>query len=312
MTYPRRSYGGYHGTFGVLTTGDRKFLRLIYSALAVVVILALVVDAVLSPLQPPAPSPKPPTHPYYKEMSWETMALYYLLGFILYAFVALLALIQDGTVQRMWFNWRWGLWQKYSRATLLGEGPDGWFARWALKLYDPSKVRLDTFYQWLSEANEAFEAGRLEEAVEAYCRAVALRPNSVVARVNLGAALGRQGRHAEALEEFQKVLEAEGSSGDARKNAALALIQLGRPVEAHQMLAPHLASRTRDSEAWWIAAKGWAADPSAGPDQVADALRRACGLEPSRRADIAAEPVFAPYLEHPSIAELLLPAETAP
>jgi tetratricopeptide (TPR) repeat protein len=295
-----------------MTTGDRKFIRFIYTALAVVVILALVVDAALSPMKPPVPTPKPDTHPYYKELSWEAVIMYYLLGFLFYAFVMLMALIQDGTVQRLWFKWRWSMWQKYSRATLIGDGPDGWFARWVLRLYDPAKIRLDTFYQWLSEANEAFERGRLGEAVEAYRRAVALRPNSAVARVNLGAALGRLGRHEEALKQFRGVLEADGSNGDARKNAALALIEVGRPVEAYEQIAPHLAARSRDSEAWWIAARCRAADPSASPDQIAEPLRRACRLDPSRRAATAAEPAFSPFLEHPSIRELLLPAEIAP
>ncbi len=263
-------------------------------------------DAVLSPVRPPAPVPGPETGSYYKELSWQTILFYYLLGFIFYAFVMLSALVQDGTVQRLWFRWRWSLWQKHSKAVLPGGKAEGWFARWALRLYDTEKVRLDTFYQWLAEANEAFEEGRLEEAVEAYSRAVDLRPDSPVARVNLGAALGRLGRH-EALEQFQRMLASDGANGDARKNAALALLKLGRPAEAYDLLGPHLEVHKRDSEAWWLAALCKAADPDSGPEEVSEPLRRACSMEPALRANISSEEAFSPYLSDPSFRGLVVP-----
>lgn len=303
MRYPRRYYG-YHGIFSNLTGVDKKFIRFIYGALAALVVLALLVDAVLSPMTPPVAKPKPVSTTYYKELSWQALLLYYGLGALFYCVVMLLAMIQDGTIQRLWFKWRWSLWERYSRASFMGEEPAGLLARWVLGMYDREKVSLDTFYEWLAEANEAFEEGRFEEAREAYARAVALRPASVVARVNLGAALGRLGRHAEALEEFRGVLATDASNGDARKNAALALLRMGRASEARGLLAPHLKLHPRDAEAWWIEARCRAEEPGADPREVAESLERACRMEPSRRRALADEPAFAPFLSHPALRAL--------
>lgn len=306
MTFPRHSYAGYHGVFGALTRADRRFMRFIYSALAALVVLALVVDAVLSPLNPPAPRPKPANPAYYKALSWETMALYYLLGLVFYGLVMLMALIQDGSVQRLWVRWRWSLWQRHGQAALLGEAPVGLYGRLASRLFDTEKLRLDTFYQWLSAANRAFEEGRLAEAADSYRRAAALRPASAVARVNLGAALGRMGRHREALDAFRGVLGADPTNGDALKNAALALLRLGRAGEAEELVASHLSMHPRDAEAWWLAARCRAARPGARAEAVVEALMRACRLEPARREALLREEEFAPYLEHPALSALLL------
>lgn len=303
MSYPRRFYG-YHGIFSNLTGVDRKFIRVIYGALAAVVVLALLVDAVFSPMTPPVPKPTPVSTTYYKDLSWQAVLTYYGLGALFYGLVMLMAMLQEGTIQRLWFKWRWSLWQRHSRASFMGEAPKGLLARWVLKMYDKEKVSLDTFYQWLAEANEAFEEGRLEEAREAYARAVALRPVSIVARVNLGAALGRLGRHAEALEQFREVLALDSANGDALKNAALALLQIGRAGEARSLLAPHLEAHPRDAEAWWIEARCRAEEPGADPQEIAESLERACRMEPSRRRALQAEPAFAPFLGHPALRAL--------
>ncbi len=306
MTYPRRGYAGYHGVFGVVMTGDRSFIRFVYSALAVMVVIVFVADAFLSPLQPPPPpQPTPESITYNEELSLGTMVLHYLLGLFISGLIMLLAIYRDGTIQRRVFRWRWSLWQKYGQAALVGEAPQGWIIRRLARLFDPTQVRLDTFYQWLAEANSAFEEGRFETAVETYRRAGALRPTSVVARVNLGAALGRLGRHAEALEVFRQVLASDGTNGDALKNAAVALLRTGRPAEAEATLAPHLATHGRDAEAWWLAALCRAADPEAGAIEVAEALERACRLQPSRRDAIGGESAFGPYLTHPAMRALL-------
>ncbi|MDA2915621.1 tetratricopeptide repeat protein [Nitrospinae bacterium AH_259_B05_G02_I21] len=305
MTIPRRQFIGFHGAFGLVTTAGRGFMRFIYGTLAVIVIVALMVDAYVSPLQQFQPEPKPLTHPYYKDMSWETMLLHYLFGFLIYAAIMLLVLYQDGTIQRLWFRWRWSLWQRYGQPALAGEAPKGWLAGRLARIFEPGQARLDTFYQWLAEGNASFEAGQLEAAVESYRKAALLRPTSVVAQVNRGAALGRLGRHGEALEAFREVLDSDGNNGDARKNAAVALVRTGRPAEAEALLAPHLATHGRDDEAWWLTAWCRATDPKAKADAVAEALERACRLEPTRRAAVADEPAFGPYLTHPAIKSLL-------
>ena len=305
MIFPRRQYIGFHGAFGLVTTDGRGFMRFIYGTLALIIIVALMVDAYVTPLQQFQPEPKPLTNPYYKDMRWETMLLHYLFGFLIYAAIMLLVLYQDGAIQRLWFRWRWSLWQRYGQPALAGEAPKGWLAGRLARIFEPGQARLDTFYQWLAEGNASFEAGQLEAAVESYRKAALLRPTSVVAQVNRGAALGRLGRHGEALVAFREVLDADGNNGDALKNAAVALVRTGRPAEAEALLAPHLATHGRDDEAWWLTAWCRAADPKAQADAVAEALERACRLKPTRRAAVADEPAFGPYLTHPAIKSLL-------
>lgn len=95
------------------------------------------------------------------------------------------------------------------------------------------------------------------------------------------------------------------ASRSGGKDAAVALVRTGRPAEAEALLAPHLATHGRDAEAWWLAALCRAADPEAGAIEVAEALERACRLQPSRRDAIGGESAFGPYLTDPAIRALL-------
>ena len=69
--------------------------------------------------------------------------------------------------------------------------------------------------------------GRLEEALAAYDRALALRPDYGKARIGRGAALAALNRHQDALEEYATVLAADKNNADAQHNEALSLLTLG-------------------------------------------------------------------------------------
>ena len=69
--------------------------------------------------------------------------------------------------------------------------------------------------------------GRVEEAVAQFERAVALKTDSVEARVNLGSALAKLGRLDEALEELRKALNADAGYAPAHDNLGLILSRRG-------------------------------------------------------------------------------------
>jgi superkiller protein 3 len=72
---------------------------------------------------------------------------------------------------------------------------------------------------------------RFDLAVEAYERALKLRPEAGALRLNLGLALLKQERHADALAQFERVPTEQG-----RELAATCLVELRRPEEALAIL----------------------------------------------------------------------------
>ncbi len=78
--------------------------------------------------------------------------------------------------------------------------------------------------------------GKLDEALEAFARCVALQPESARAQNNYGAALTEAGRMAEAVEHCRKAVELDPEYADARNSLAAALGRLERVDEA----IPHL------------------------------------------------------------------------
>ena len=70
------------------------------------------------------------------------------------------------------------------------------------------------------------DQGKLEEAIEAYNKALALNPNYAEAYSNKGNALKNQGRLGEAIEAYNKALSLEPNYAEAARN--LVKIPLGR------------------------------------------------------------------------------------
>ncbi|MEJ2085766.1 MAG: tetratricopeptide repeat protein, partial [Acidobacteriota bacterium] len=94
---------------------------------------------------------------------------------------------------------------------------------------------------YLLSGQTAFRAGRYEEAVTAFRKAVAAAPDSVAARVNLGSALGEMGDLEAALAEYDRALEIAPENPTALFNAGrlrasrgeveVALVQLRSAAE---------------------------------------------------------------------------------
>jgi tetratricopeptide (TPR) repeat protein len=76
---------------------------------------------------------------------------------------------------------------------------------------------------YLSRGKVAFEAQRYAEAVNEFRRAVAAKPGSVAARVNLGAALTQLGDLQGAAEQFEEALRLEPGKANAHYNLAVIL-----------------------------------------------------------------------------------------
>ena len=95
---------------------------------------------------------------------------------------------------------------------------------------------------------------RIDEAIEAYARAIAIEPRWMDAYSNLGLALEAAGRNAEAIAAYQQALGREPAFAIAHQNLALALLARGSLSEAW----PHYR--------WRLAAQGLARQ---GPDPAA-------------------------------------------
>ena len=76
------------------------------------------------------------------------------------------------------------------------------------------------------------QAGRLDEAVKSYQRAVAIDPGYAEALYNLGSALNRAGEQAAAFQAYERTVALDHGNFRAHNNLGNILLQMGRPEEA--------------------------------------------------------------------------------
>jgi tetratricopeptide (TPR) repeat protein len=93
------------------------------------------------------------------------------------------------------------------------------------------------------EAGELATAGRLEDAVEAYGRALALDPKRLHSRRSRGMALAQLGRFEEAIPDLREAVVAGPPEPPVLQALAFALQRAGRPDEAQALLAAAPAPR---------------------------------------------------------------------
>ncbi|HYU32631.1 MAG TPA: tetratricopeptide repeat protein [Thermoanaerobaculia bacterium] len=101
----------------------------------------------------------------------------------------------------------------------------------------------------LESGKRAYNAGRFAEAVEELQKALKARPESVEARINLAAALARQGNVDEAIAKLREAVELEPTNPTAQFNLGLLLAMTGPSSEAIDHLAAAVAARPQDAEA---------------------------------------------------------------
>ncbi len=121
-------------------------------------------------------------------------------------------------------------------------------------------------------------AGRIEEAVAGYRRALALRPRMAPAHNNLANALRQQGRNDEALAHYAEALRADPGLADASSNFGTLLREMGRGEEAIAPLERAVALRP---DAWPAHVNlGIGYHERARDAEAARCFRRALELEP--------------------------------
>jgi len=108
---------------------------------------------------------------------------------------------------------------------------------------------------YLSRGKIAFEARRFAEAANEFRKAVATKPDSVTARVNLGAALSQTGDLKGAAEQFEEVLRLEPGKATAHYNLGIILAVQNKPEQAIAHLRSALSVEPNDTTARFLLAQ---------------------------------------------------------
>ncbi len=149
---------------------------------------------------------------------------------------------------------------------------------------------------WL-RGNALHEAGQYEEALAAYDRSLALRPDDPEAHNNRGAALGNLGRHEESLAAHDRVLALWPDYPVTHSNRGDALAHLGRYEEA---LAAHdQALALRPDYPTAIYNKACAYSLMGDGESALEWLERAIAADKSFRASARTDEDFMFLRDHP-------------
>lgn len=134
------------------------------------------------------------------------------------------------------------------------------------------------FYRISDTALELLQAGRYEESVAEWKKALAMEPSDAQALSNLGAAYSALGRLDEALEQFRKALGADPDNYKAHANLGVALARMGRFAEAVGPL--RRALELNPAEASTLSALGGVLAQAGQIGEAAALLEKALELNP--------------------------------
>jgi tetratricopeptide (TPR) repeat protein len=101
----------------------------------------------------------------------------------------------------------------------------------------------------LARAVQSHQSGDIEGAIRDYQAYLALRPERVEARSNLGAALARLGRYGDAIEQYKRALALDGRNQAIRFNLAAGYYKTARLVSASKELEAVVAAQPEDKNA---------------------------------------------------------------
>jgi protein O-GlcNAc transferase len=104
------------------------------------------------------------------------------------------------------------------------------------------------FYDTLGRTLKA--AGRLEDAISAYRKAIELKPDFAAAQNNLGVALRAAGRIDESKSEFRAAIAVKPDFADAMLNLGTLLVQSGEFGEAVSVYQRAMGISSGNAEAW--------------------------------------------------------------
>jgi tetratricopeptide (TPR) repeat protein len=140
-----------------------------------------------------------------------------------------------------------------ARAHLAQQGSVG------VRVSDPLVDSLQDLVQgerlFLSRGKVAFEAQRYADAAVEFRKAVAAKPDSVTARVNLGAALVQLADLKGAAEQFGEAIRLEPRNGNAHYNLAVILARQNKHDEAIVQLRSALSTDAQDLPARFLLAQ---------------------------------------------------------
>jgi tetratricopeptide (TPR) repeat protein len=100
-----------------------------------------------------------------------------------------------------------------------------------------------------ARAVQSHQSGDIEGAIRDYQAYLALRPERVEARSNLGAALARLGRYVDAVEQYKRALALDGRNQGIRFNLAVAYYKTARIVSASKELEAVVAAQPENRNA---------------------------------------------------------------
>jgi Flp pilus assembly protein TadD len=124
----------------------------------------------------------------------------------------------------------------------------------------------------------AFDAGRYDEAREAYLRVLKIEPNNLAALVNLGAAEYRLGNLAESERHLRRSLQIKPDNPTAWLNLGIIYLERGEAMRALAAMAQAVVHSPRDPVARQYL--GVAAGRNGWFDAAESELRRAIELKP--------------------------------
>lgn len=101
----------------------------------------------------------------------------------------------------------------------------------------------------LARAVQSHQSGDIEGAIRDYQAYLALRPERIEARSNLGAALARLGRYGDAIEQYKRALALDGRNQAIRFNLAATYYKTARLVSASKELEAVVAAQPEDKNA---------------------------------------------------------------
>jgi tetratricopeptide (TPR) repeat protein len=139
--------------------------------------------------------------------------------------------------------------------------------------------------------------GRHEEALAAYDQAISLLPDFPEAHYNRGVALGNLGRYEEELAAYDRAIALRTDYPEAHNNRGVALGSLGRFEEALTAYDRAIALRPDFPEARYN--KAGVLSRLARWAEALEQLTRAIGVDQSKRELARTDPVFQRLREHP-------------
>src|SRR5437868_10594549 len=91
-----------------------------------------------------------------------------------------------------------------------------------------ARAQHDATEEILKQAIGLHQAGKIDDAIQSYEKYLALRPDSVLALSNLGAAYARESRYQDAISQYRRALKLQPGNGSVELNLALAFYKTGQ------------------------------------------------------------------------------------